>query len=181
MAGSVQVGADVLAADINQLLLKPIVRLIAQATQSLANATGTAMTFGAGSEDIDTHNFHDVAVNSTRITPSAGWAGYYRVGGAVMHGSRNDYSDFNAWIRKTAAINMPAAHRGGYRYTPGSGSLNASVFAARTEVIVALDPASGDYIELMGQQSNAAAAAQLTNQSSQYSTVLELEFLRPLT
>src|SRR4051812_6538784 len=55
---------------------KPLVRLTQQAAQSIAT-TNTAITFGASSEDIDTHGFHDTVTNNTRVTPTV--AGYYRI------------------------------------------------------------------------------------------------------
>jgi hypothetical protein len=54
---------------------KPLVRLIQSVVQSIPHDTDTAFTFTAGSEDIDTHGFHDETTNPSRITPSV--AGYY--------------------------------------------------------------------------------------------------------
>lgn len=174
---SVNVGDDVLAAQINQLLLKPLVRLVATSTQSIAHNTAVAIQFGTSSEEIDTHNWHDVSTNNTRIIPNI--PGYYRARGAVAFGSRNDYTHVNCWIRKGGATNMAAAWRSGY--STSSGTLVAAIWIVTTEVIVSCDGTSADYIELVAQHQNGASAAQITNQSGQFSSVLEMEFLRPLT
>src|SRR3982750_3036163 len=62
---------------------RPLVRLIQQVAQSVTSQVtpATAVTFGASSESIDTHGFHDTVTNNTRITPNI--AGYYRATGIV--------------------------------------------------------------------------------------------------
>lgn len=169
---SVQVGEDVLAAQINQLLLKPIVRLVAQSTQSIPHNTNTAIQFGSGSEEIDTHNFHDVTTNNTRVTPTI--SGYYECKGAVAHGADADYTAVNSWIRFSGASNKAPA----WRNQPVQLS---AITMAHCFATVAIDATAGDYIELMALQTNTSTGANNTNQSSQFSCALEVIYLRPLT
>ena len=75
-------GAVVYASDINTIegktSDKPICRLSQQAAQT-GNASGATLTlsFGSGSEVVDTDGFHDETTNNTRITPNK--PGWYRV------------------------------------------------------------------------------------------------------
>lgn len=158
--------------DVADLIEKPMVRLVAQSAQSLTDNTATAITFGASSEDFDTHNFHDTSSNTSRVTPTV--AGYYRCRGAVLFGARNDYAVVNCWIRVNGSSNKPSAWRAGYG-VPGS----AQVQTGLCEVVVSLN-GSTDYVELVAQQDNTANAAVALNQSGQYSSTLEVEYLRPL-
>lgn len=150
---------------------RPLVRLIQQAAQSIPHNTNTAVTFGAGSEDIDTHNFHDVTTNPSRVKPTI--AGYYRCRATTLHGSRTDYTAINGWIRKNGTGNLAPAHR----YGPSTSSTQVQTTIA--EAIVACDGVT-DYVESVVLQGNTAAVAQSTNLSSQFSSVFEVEFLRPL-
>lgn len=167
-------GGIVHAADITDLIAlttaRPLVRLVANSTQSLADATAVAITFAT--EDIDTHGFHSTSVNTSRITPTI--AGYYRVRGTVLFGARADYADLNCWIRLNGSSNLAPAYRGGF-----AGITTSSVETGIAEVIVSLNGTT-DYVELVAQQNNTANVAQVTNQSSQFSSGLELEFLRSL-
>lgn len=167
-------GDPVVAADISSLTsyttTRPLVRLVAQSTQSIANNTNTAITFGVGSEDIDTHNYHDTASNTSRVTPTL--AGYYECFGTIMFGARSDYTNTNAWIRKNGVSNLA----GGTRNGAGTAS---QVYTQVAFAIVSCDGVS-DYVELVGNQSNGAAAAQLTNNSTQFSCCFEVRYLRPL-
>lgn len=62
---------DFLTADaLNLVAQPPTCRLSQATTQNLTNATDTALTFGVGSEEWDSHGFHDEVTNNTRITPT---------------------------------------------------------------------------------------------------------------
>jgi hypothetical protein len=56
-------------------------RLTKSASQSIANATETAVTFDG--ESWDTNTFHDNATNNTRITIPAGYTGKYQLSGEI--------------------------------------------------------------------------------------------------
>lgn len=150
-----------------------MIKLTAQAAQSLTDVTATAITFGAGSEELveNATGFHSTTVNPTRVTPQR--AGVYRVRGVVMHGSRSDYADVNAWIRKNGSSSLAPAARNGWQ-----GITAASVESQPAETLVRMNGTT-DYVELVAQQNNVANVAVNTNQSSQFSSVLEVEFRSP--
>ena len=151
-------------------LSRPLVRLVAQSAQSIPNSADTAITFGAGSEDIDTHGFHDTSVNISRITPSV--AGYYQLSGNVWYVSDADVISYYAMIAKNGSpasrsrVVLPSTA------TTGSRSINA----------FAVLPANGttDYFELLTNQTQAAVAALSTSATGTFTSVLECVFLRPL-
>jgi hypothetical protein len=168
-------GADVDAADINfmadRTIDKPIGRILASAAQSFASNTIVACLMGA--EDYDTHGFHDVATNTSRITPTAGWAGYYDLDATLIYATRSDYLVVDAWWRKNGVTNIPP----GGRRSETTGSV-ASHQAIHAHARIFLDPALGDYVELMGVQTNTAAAAALTAFVTPYITTMEWAFSR---
>jgi hypothetical protein len=161
-------GGIVQAADITSLAAlttaKPLVRLTASGTQSLADNTATAIAFTV--EDFDTHGFHDTATNNSRITPSV--AGYYRATGGAAFEAQATPVVSQAYIRKNGSSGMATAGR----TAPGT-----QAFTLITSVIVSLN-GSTDYVELVMQQDS--AGADNTNQSSFLTCSLELEFLRSL-
>ncbi len=152
----------------------PLGRIVASGTQSLADATAVAITF-SGTDDIDTHNQHNPASNNTRITPNV--AGYYRFKGTVAFSARDDYNDINAYFRLNGTTALAPAWRSSYA-TDSGNSLLSGVFMASTECIQAMN-GSTDYVELIANQNNAANVAQITNQSGQYSSAVEWQYLGP--
>lgn len=154
--------------DVANTINKPLVRLIQAAAQSIPNTTTTALTFGAGSEDIDTHNFHDTVTNNSRITPNV--AGYYRV--TVTYASvANVATQLFAVVGKngTAGFVQPLV-----RHTPAATS------AAKAVSATAIASANGttDYFEgLVNQNSGGALNTQV---GGSVNSVLEVEYLRPL-
>jgi hypothetical protein len=150
----------------------PIVRLIAQTAQSLPNNTNTAITYGASSEDIDTHGYHDTAVNPTRVTPLL--AGYYEVS---VHTHMATASATN-YTQITAAIG-----KNGTRFEPQSfmrpdAASNAGG-TAQTRAIVTMNGTT-DYLEHFGSQANGAATAQNTSASAGFRSTFEVKFVRPI-
>jgi hypothetical protein len=153
---------------------KPIGRIVANSTQSLADNTITAIAF-AGTDDIDTHAQHDPSSNNTRVTPNV--AGYYKFKGTVMFASRDDYNDVNSWIRKNGGTNLAPAFRLPYA-TDSGNALFPGVISAPCEATQSMNGTT-DYIELVAQQNNAANVSSNTNQSNQFSSTLEWEYLGP--
>ena len=144
---------------------KPIGRLVASGTQALADATPVAITFST--EEIDTHSFHSTSVNTSRVTPTV--PGYYRITGTVFFEQMTTAVSISAHIRKNGSTALAAAGR-----MATSASFAQSSF---TTCIVSLD-GNLDYVELLGTQDS--AGADNTNQSVQFSSVLEWEYLRGL-
>ncbi len=130
-----------------------VTRLIQQAAQSLADATDTALTFGAGSEDVDSGTWHDETTNNTRITPTV--AGYYTFTGLLFVPANGDYASIQVNFRKNGATNMPSASRHGPNATASSRSIQIVTDGV-------LMNGSTDYMELMGNQDNTAGASRNT-------------------
>lgn len=165
---NVAVGDPIAASTINDLIAyaanRPLVRIVASGTQSIPHNTATAVTF-TGTDDIDTEGYHNPASNPTRITPTR--AGYYTVVGTVAMGGRADWTWIQAGISKNGTAVAP--HN---RDQPGA---NNTVRMVSASCLVSLNGTT-DYVELIAQHTNGAAVAQNTNQSSQFSSVLELKF-----
>jgi hypothetical protein len=167
---TVAAGATIDATDITSLQAyttgKPLVRLVAQTSQSLADNVATAITFGASSEDIDTHGFHDTTTNPSRVTPTV--AGYYRAIASAMFEVQTTPVVSQTYVRKNGTTSMAAAGRA----VPGT-----QAFSLMSTVIVSCNGTT-DYVEMIMQQDS--AGADNTNASSFLSSTFELEFLRPL-
>jgi hypothetical protein len=130
----------------------------------MANAANSAITFGAGSEEIDTHGFHDTAVNTSRITPNK--PGRYRAVGTVNVASSGAVTILTAFIGKNAVAVQPFA-----RTKPGTAVTTTSVTVS---AIVEMNGTT-DFVELYGNQTSGAALG--TQASGGVNSVLELEYL----
>lgn len=150
--------------DVADAIRPPITRLVQQAVQSCANATNAAITFGAGSEEIDTHSFHDTAVNTTRITPTK--PGRYRAVGTVNMASSGAVTILAAFIGKNGASVQPF-----HRAKPNA---TASTPASSASAIVEMNGTT-DYVELFVNQTSGGALN--TQASGGVNSVLELEYL----
>lgn len=167
-------GDDVDAAPINfmadRTIDRPIGRILSAAATSIPNNTVTAVPFAA--EDYDTHSFHDIVTNNTRVTPTAAWPGYYAFTAGIIHGSRADYTLVDCFWRKNGSILVPPGNRRQLAAT-------AAGFQGVTAVCqVFLDPAAGDYMEVLALQLNGAAAAQALAFSSPLVATAEWRFMR---
>lgn len=165
---TVQVGGIITASDVLLVVKPPLVRLVQQSAQSLANSTDTAITFGAGSEEIDNYGtFHDETTNNTRITPKI--AGYYRLTGAVFLTISSAVTSLIATIAKNGSVVPPRS-----RHKPAATALAGS---AQVSVIQAANGTT-DYFELFGQQTSGGALS--TNVGGSFASVLECEYLGTL-
>lgn len=157
----------------------PIGRLVAQAAQTLADNTQVALTFGTSSEVYDTHNFHSESTNNSRVTPTV--AGYYRVYGTVFMTSLANGTTLDLNVRTNGANNLaPGPRLGGAagHSVAGGAFSTAQAWSISVTALVSMN-GSTDYFELMARQNSDASDD--TNASSQFSSVLEWEFIRPLT
>lgn len=181
-------GQIVLDVDLDQIERsssdKPICRLIASAAQSIPDTTVTAITFA--SESIDTHGFFSSGVSTTRITPNV--AGYYRARGTVYMAASNTFVNINCYIRKNGSTIVPPAGRaGGMLYSSNTNSgasgtvlnLAAQTASVSTDLFVDMNGTT-DYLELCIQMDTSQNVALNTNQSSQFSCVVELGYERAL-
>ena len=124
-------------------------------TQSLTNATLTAIQFGV--EDYDTATYHDNSTNNTRLTVPQ--AGKYLISGCIEFAA-------NATGVRTCGIRLNGST---YVASQGSSSMG-SVLTTVVNVTTVLDLAASDYVELIGYQSSGGAlnvqGSQMTNFSA---------------
>jgi hypothetical protein len=151
--------------DLANAVFPPLVRLVAQTTQAIPAAT--AVQFGAGSEEVDTHNFHDAVTNNTRITPTV--AGWYRLT-ATANFQAAAFSNLLIVFRKNAANVAPLMP------THPDAALSQAVGQQLVATISA--NGSGDFFEMV-TQSTPAGTASFASGGVQTS-VFECEFVRPL-
>ncbi len=154
----------------NYTIYRPLVKLVAQSAQNLNSATLTAILFGAGSEDIDTHGFHDPVSNTSRITPNV--PGYYRFSGTLWLSGAVTLQHFYAGVSKNGTLQNPIN-----RVKPNTATTAAQ--SAQTGLILPMN-GSTDYVELIGNQTDSGAAVRATTTGAGTVCVFEAEFLRPL-
>lgn len=148
---------------------KPLGRLVQTVAQSgLASAAYSAMTFTT--EALDTHGFHDTAVNNSRVTPTV--AGWYRVHGAICTVGQTDYTTIEVVLRKNGSSNLSPATR-----------LNLRNDSQTTVIpVTALIDCNGttDYFELVLRPTRSGAGTTSTSVASQFATTLEWQYERSL-
>lgn len=159
-------GDIILAATINDLIAygpnKPVGRIRQGTAQSgIVNSTSTAVTFAAADE-IDTHGFHDIATNNTRVTPTV--AGIYHVTGAVSIAGQTDYTQVQAFLQKNGTPLAPA-----HRITP-SATANTLVLPVAAKIQC---NGTTDYFEIAFNLTRSGAGTSGTAVSSQFASVLE--------
>lgn len=162
-------GDPVKATDLSSLAVssstRPLVRLLQQVAQSIAT-TNTALTFSSGSEDIDTHGFHDVTTNNSRITPTI--AGYYQVFGTyVTQSTAGQYFAITPG-KSGAAIGAPRS-----QVWPVA---TAGIKTVSTSAILTADGVL-DYFEMYALAINGPTLSQVTGG---FTSVFECIYLRPL-
>lgn len=118
-------------------------------TQSVNDATSTALTFDT--EAYDTDAFHD-AGTPTRLTCPSGKDGVYLlVGGTTMAAATSPTNPTQCWWRKTLSGGGSSELPAGDSRTP-STTLPTGFFASTT-----VELAAGDYVELMVYQDGTGA------------------------
>lgn len=171
VSGKRAAAADVQAIQ-NASSAKPLIRLVAQSTQSLSSDVDTAILFGAGSEDFDLSGWHDVATNTSRITPTVG--GYVRLTGTVWYAADTDVISLYAGIGKNGTIMQRQRV-----ILPSTATANAF----RTVFVTCVQACNGttDYFELFGRQLQATPATLATVVAAAgFACTFEAEYLRAL-
>lgn len=141
----------------------PIARMRNSTTQTAATSTYTALTWDT--EDFDTVGGHSTVTNTSRYTVQTGYAGYYRVTGAITWAS-------NATGRRTATIAVNGTNKAGTETNSGAAG-SANPWTIFTQAILLL--AVGDYVELVGwQNSGGNLATAITGSSESY---LEIQWI----
>lgn len=152
--------------DVALAVYPPIVQLVAQSGgQSLTSAA--ALSFGAGSEAIDTHNFHDTATNPTRITPTI--PGIYRLNASVLCAA-NTFTKILMVFRKNGA-NVPPL----IPFHPDAAASQDTGF--QLDALVQAN-GTGDYFEIICQLFPSGTTTFASGGVE--TSVFECQYLRPL-
>lgn len=160
-------GDIALWSDVSTVLFRPVVRLVQTASQNFTSNTEAPVTFTT--EEIDTHGFHDTAVNTERITPNV--PGYYQLNCTFFMPARADYTSLVVRAAKNGGPLAPRASVG-----PNTTSTSRSVYTTA----IATANGSTDYFSMLGTQINAAAAVQASSPGASFSSAFEVVYLRPL-
>ncbi len=148
---------------------RPLVKLVTQSSQALADATEVAIQYGVGSTVFDTHTYHSETVNTTRITPLI--PGYYK---ATVIG-------FFDILTTPVAFYTVARLNGATLISPSTRLGAASVGLAASGVPnigeVAMNGTT-DYVEHLMWQDSAGADSTIVPSGS-FRCGFALEFLRP--
>lgn len=158
-------GDKIFWSDVANAIYVPTVKLVQAVAQSIPNSSDTALTFTT--EDVDTHNFHDTAVNNSRVTPTI--AGWYDCRGTVVVAGSATLTTLAAVIYQNLAQVPPLKREG-----PNSTSASRS---AGTAVLLPFN-GSTDFVELRGNQ--VSGAAMNTTVAGSFASVFEVIYRRPL-
>lgn len=144
---------------------RPKVRLIQQSagTQTIAT-TDTTLTFGSGSEDYDTHSWHDESTNNSRVTVDRD--GYVQITGSVVVANNTTVTVLMLSLFKNGAVQIGIA-----RGKPSANNLSHE--AGRTWT---LDCTAGDYFELVATTAGASVS---TISSGRFASTFEVTYLGP--
>jgi hypothetical protein len=170
-------GGDIIyAADINDWRDGPCGRLVASGAQTLTDNTAVAILWAA--EDRDTGSWHSTSVNTSRVTPTK--SGILRVHGTLFLSTLVNGVTVDVNVRLNGVTNLAPGNRLGGAAAHGvaaSAFSTANAFSVSTTAQIEVNGTT-DYFELVGRQNSGGDDD--TNQSSQFSSVLEWEYLRPL-
>lgn len=156
-------------ADVDAVAKIPVVRLVQQAAQTgIATGVDTVLTFGAGSEEIDTHGFHSETTNPSRITPNK--PGIYEFTVKPVYAASSTIQSMNTFLRK----NGGTYERSG-NLKPASIGVNQA--STPLTVLVAANGTT-DYFEAGTQCGN--TANQATNAVAGSTSVFQCKYVRPL-
>lgn len=169
-AGDPVTSADGTAVE-DYTIRKPLVRLAQQVAQALTIATDVAITFGSGSEEIDTHGFHDETTNNTRITPTL--AGYYRIFSTACFATpaSGNFQTLSTVITKNGTQIAPLL-----RLSTGTTAGSRSV---QTSALVSANGTT-DWFDMRAQHTNTAGLNVNTSVGTPLQSTFECVFERPL-
>lgn len=143
----------------------PVCQLVQQAGASQSgwtSATPTAVTFGAGSEAVDTHNAHDVSTNNSRITIGVK-LGWWLVEGVYVPANQNNTTLIRAILAKNGT-SIPGSFTG----LPFPTAPGTALIGITTRSILIEATSASDYVELQGYQT--AASGTIGTAVSSYAT-----------
>lgn len=126
------------------------------ASQSISNATFTAITFDV--EQFDTDAFHSTSSNTSRITIPSGKAGKYQINGGIQYANT------------TGGIRYAAIYKNNAEYWRNATAAPSNDGRINTPINIIMDLAVGDYIEIYAYQSSGGALNVNWNQEGTYCT-----------
>lgn len=134
--------------------------LIRTATQSITDATDTAVTFPTGSmtEQLDSDGFHSGATNTARITIPSGGDGWYMIGGNVAF-------DINATGNRAIWVELNGSAGTGTTII-NQNNASFATFANRFTINAPYLLAAGDFVTLNVRQNSGGALNILANDYS---------------
>ena len=150
---------------------KGLVRLVQQTPQTINSNVDTALLFGAGSEEIDTAAWHDVATNTSRITPLL--AGYVQFTATVWWVADTDDIAIWAGIGKNNVIIQRSAI-----ILPSTAT--ASTIRSVSTSCIQQCNGTTDYFELFAKQLQATPGTLSSSTSVGTSSTFEAQYLRGL-
>lgn len=134
-----------LASDVDSAMTRPMCYLVQQTAQTgWTSGTSTAVTFGAGSEVIDTDTLHDTSTNTSRVVigKKLGW---WQVSGIYTPPTNSN----STYLRASIGLNgsLIAGSTGGILVSSAAGFLAIASGTALVQATTATD-----YVELLGYQ-----------------------------
>lgn len=167
-------GGIIYAADVQEAQdaseTRPRVKLIQQSAQTLSSATDTAMTWGAGSTDADTHGLHSESVNTSRVTFDRD--GTWQARCSLMMsgpGSGLTFTILQVSLYKNGSVVIPRARWSGPTATNVLSSIQAT-FEVEAD--------AGDYVEMIAQQTCSTAGSKNTAVGSSFTSTFEVIYQR---
>jgi hypothetical protein len=145
---------------------KPVVQVYLSGVQSIPDNTLTALSFG--SENFDSHGFHSVSVDPSRLIPNI--AGIYRMTGVVYFAGRTDWSQVKVVSRKNGSTELAPSMEWGNVVTTGTHGFRYSGLIAFN--------GTTDYVEMCVLQNNGANVAVNALAGNPSISLIEMEYIR---
>jgi hypothetical protein len=133
---------------------------VTASTQSISNSSATAKTF-PGTDVYDTDGFHNPASNSSRITIPTGLGGYYQVYGQV------------GWADNATGRRILYLRKNGSTIYYSEGFASGSGLNSTLPVMVVVDLAANDYLELFVFQNSGTSVDILGDSSNTFFGVVK--------
>ena len=133
---------------------------VTASTQSISNSSATAVTF-PGTDVYDTDAFHNPSSNNSRITIPAGLGGYYQVYGQV------------GWADNATGRRILYLRKNGSTIYYSEGFASGSGLNSTLPVMVVVDLAANDYLELFVFQNSGTSVNILGDSSNTFFGVVK--------
>lgn len=167
-------GGIIYAADVQEAreasVERPRVKLVQTAGQNLLHNTDTALSFGTGSTDVDTHGLHSETVNPTRVTFDRD--GTWNIRSILFMAAPGAAVRYN--LLQLACYKNGAVQTSRVRW-PGPAVDNVSG-AIIGEFEIEAD--AGDYAEVVAMQQASTSGTKTTSAGGSFSSTMEVTYVR---